>query len=259
MPTGPADLAAARRGGKPLWTSPTDESPAPSHGGQPLWTPPAAAEPDRRRARPARDAGAADTPGPSAPYGYPAARPPRRPRPPHPQPRRRTHPHRWARRRSRPPAGRLPGPAASGPVPAAAPVPAPAAATPVVGPAPPARGAAAPADGWGRPRRVDAVPGTPFGVVQLDVPPVISGLAIGAPGRRHRLDPGLVRGGLLRRDRRRRTAGAPGWPARSRCSPGCRGRRRGRSLGADRAPPDPARRGAPAAGDPRFTGRWRWR
>ncbi|SCF00114.1 hypothetical protein GA0070214_104393 [Micromonospora chaiyaphumensis] len=49
--------------------------------------------------------------------------------------------------------------------------------------------------GWGRPhvsvppppreaprppKRVDAVPGTPFGVVHLDVPPVTSGLAIGS-------------------------------------------------------------------------------
>ncbi|WP_091322244.1 hypothetical protein [Micromonospora chersina] len=30
------------------------------------------------------------------------------------------------------------------------------------------------------PKRVDAVPGTPFGVVHLDVPPVTSGLAIGS-------------------------------------------------------------------------------
>ncbi|MEV4658188.1 hypothetical protein [Micromonospora sp. NPDC049301] len=30
------------------------------------------------------------------------------------------------------------------------------------------------------PKRVEAVPGTPFGVVYLDVPPVTSGLAIGA-------------------------------------------------------------------------------
>lgn len=31
-----------------------------------------------------------------------------------------------------------------------------------------------------RPRRLDPVPGTPFGVLQLDVPPVPSGLAVGA-------------------------------------------------------------------------------
>ncbi|MFI7219111.1 hypothetical protein [Micromonospora maritima] len=30
------------------------------------------------------------------------------------------------------------------------------------------------------PKRVEAVPGTPFGVVHLDVPPVTSGLAIGS-------------------------------------------------------------------------------
>ncbi|WNM42600.1 hypothetical protein RMN56_15220 [Micromonospora halotolerans] len=30
------------------------------------------------------------------------------------------------------------------------------------------------------PKRLDAVPGTPFGVVHLDVPPVTSGLAIGS-------------------------------------------------------------------------------
>ncbi|MFC8848960.1 MULTISPECIES: hypothetical protein [unclassified Micromonospora] len=39
---------------------------------------------------------------------------------------------------------------------------------------PPPRGAARP------PKRVDPVPGTPFGVVHLDVPPVTSGLAIGS-------------------------------------------------------------------------------
>ncbi|EEP71766.1 hypothetical protein MCAG_02093 [Micromonospora sp. ATCC 39149] len=48
-----------------------------------------------------------------------------------------------------------------------------------------------PGAGWGRvpappresarpPKRVDPVPGTPFGVVHLDVPPVTSGLAIGS-------------------------------------------------------------------------------
>lgn len=39
---------------------------------------------------------------------------------------------------------------------------------------PPPRDAARP------PRRVEAVPGTPFGVVYLDVPPVMSGLAVGS-------------------------------------------------------------------------------
>jgi hypothetical protein len=37
-----------------------------------------------------------------------------------------------------------------------------------------------PREAWHRPQRVDAVPGTPFGVLHLDVPPVTSGLAIGA-------------------------------------------------------------------------------
>jgi hypothetical protein len=37
-----------------------------------------------------------------------------------------------------------------------------------------------PREGWHRPRRVDPVPGTPFGVLQLDVPPVTSGLSVGA-------------------------------------------------------------------------------
>lgn len=37
-----------------------------------------------------------------------------------------------------------------------------------------------PREAWHRPRRLDPVPGTPFGVLQLDVPPVTSGLAIGA-------------------------------------------------------------------------------
>jgi hypothetical protein len=36
-----------------------------------------------------------------------------------------------------------------------------------------------PREAWHRPRRLDAVPGTPFGVLQLDVPPLTSGLAIG--------------------------------------------------------------------------------
>lgn len=37
-----------------------------------------------------------------------------------------------------------------------------------------------PAEAPRPPKRVDAVPGTPFGVVHLDVPPVTSGLAIGS-------------------------------------------------------------------------------
>lgn len=37
-----------------------------------------------------------------------------------------------------------------------------------------------PRDALGQPRRVDAVPGTPFGVVHLDVPAVTSGLAVGS-------------------------------------------------------------------------------
>lgn len=42
------------------------------------------------------------------------------------------------------------------------------------GPAPPPRETVRP------PKRVDPVPGTPFGVVHLDVPPVTSGLAVGS-------------------------------------------------------------------------------
>ena len=37
-----------------------------------------------------------------------------------------------------------------------------------------------PREAWRAPRRIETVPGTPFGVVHLDVPPVNSGLAIGA-------------------------------------------------------------------------------
>ncbi|SCE73025.1 hypothetical protein GA0070558_104130 [Micromonospora haikouensis] len=37
-----------------------------------------------------------------------------------------------------------------------------------------------PKDAARPPKRVDPVPGTPFGVVHLDVPPVTSGLAIGS-------------------------------------------------------------------------------
>ncbi|MFI6758692.1 hypothetical protein ACIBF5_06025 [Micromonospora sp. NPDC050417] len=37
-----------------------------------------------------------------------------------------------------------------------------------------------PRDTWRPPRRVDAVPGTPFGLAYLEVPPIISGLAVGA-------------------------------------------------------------------------------
>lgn len=37
-----------------------------------------------------------------------------------------------------------------------------------------------PPESWRRPRRVEAIPGTPFGVVHLDVPPVMSGLAVGS-------------------------------------------------------------------------------
>ncbi|HEX2772877.1 MAG TPA: phage holin family protein, partial [Micromonosporaceae bacterium] len=72
-------------------------------------------------------------------------------------------------------------------------------AAPAYGPAAPGYGTVAPAAGsggwpyggrpavppppreaWHRPRRLDPVPGTPFGVLQLDVPPVTSGLAVGA-------------------------------------------------------------------------------
>ncbi|MEV0393521.1 hypothetical protein [Polymorphospora rubra] len=39
---------------------------------------------------------------------------------------------------------------------------------------------APPRESWSRPSRVDPVPGTGFAVVHLDVPPVLSGLAVGA-------------------------------------------------------------------------------
>ncbi|MFB9237483.1 hypothetical protein ACFFWC_18295 [Plantactinospora siamensis] len=50
---------------------------------------------------------------------------------------------------------------------------------PAGGPLPP-RVPPPPAEAVRPPRRVDPVPGTPFGVVQLDVPPVTSGPAIGS-------------------------------------------------------------------------------
>jgi hypothetical protein len=37
-----------------------------------------------------------------------------------------------------------------------------------------------PREAWARPRKVEAVPGTSFALVHLDVPPVTSGLAVGA-------------------------------------------------------------------------------
>ncbi|GAB2923989.1 hypothetical protein GCM10027280_08860 [Micromonospora polyrhachis] len=37
-----------------------------------------------------------------------------------------------------------------------------------------------PREAWHAPRRVETVPGTPFGTVHLEVPPMVSGLAIGA-------------------------------------------------------------------------------
>ncbi|GHJ51090.1 hypothetical protein Nm8I071_03970 [Nonomuraea sp. TT08I-71] len=48
------------------------------------------------------------------------------------------------------------------------------------GSAPPASLPPPPREAPRPPKRVDAVPGTPFGVVHLDVPPVTSGLAIGS-------------------------------------------------------------------------------
>jgi hypothetical protein len=39
---------------------------------------------------------------------------------------------------------------------------------------------APPRDAQSRPRRVESVPGTPYGLVYLDVPPVTSGLAVGS-------------------------------------------------------------------------------
>ncbi|SCL68298.1 hypothetical protein GA0070603_4717 [Micromonospora chersina] len=48
------------------------------------------------------------------------------------------------------------------------------------GSAPPAAVPPPPREAPRPPKRVDAVPGTPFGVVHLDVPPVTSGLAIGS-------------------------------------------------------------------------------
>ncbi|WP_329107124.1 hypothetical protein OG792_03000 [Micromonospora sp. NBC_01699] len=37
-----------------------------------------------------------------------------------------------------------------------------------------------PRETWRPPRRVDPVPGTPFGLAYLDVPPITSGLAVGS-------------------------------------------------------------------------------
>ena len=69
--------------------------------------------------------------------------------------------------------------------------------------------------------------------------------------RRHRLDPGLAAGALLRLAGARGRAGAAGWPARSRCSACCR-RRRGRRWAWSRC----GRSGAPGrTGRVRFTGR----
>lgn len=76
------------------------------------------------------------------------------------------------------PSGWPGGPAASAPGP-----PFPAAGGPGTRTAP--SGPAAPPpppprEAWQRPTRVEAVPGTPFGMVFLDVPPVTSGLAVGS-------------------------------------------------------------------------------
>lgn len=46
-------------------------------------------------------------------------------------------------------------------------------------PRPPTPPRPVPREAWGSPRRVEPVPGTPFGVVHLAVPPITSGLAIG--------------------------------------------------------------------------------
>lgn len=37
-----------------------------------------------------------------------------------------------------------------------------------------------PREAWQRPRRVETIPGTPFGMVHLEVPPITSGLAVGS-------------------------------------------------------------------------------
>lgn len=51
---------------------------------------------------------------------------------------------------------------------------------PVAAPAAPWTVAPTPAEGQWRPGRVDAVPGTDFGVVQLQIAPLTSGMAVGA-------------------------------------------------------------------------------
>lgn len=66
----------------------------------------------------------------------------------------------------------VPAPAAPAAVPAN---PAPFPGGPLPGPVPPP-----PREAWRPPRRVEMVPGTPFAVVHLDVPPVISGQAVGS-------------------------------------------------------------------------------
>ena len=170
--------------GKPLWTSPTDESPAPGHGGQPLWTPPAAPDQPAAAGPPATPE-PPTTPSPPAPYGYPAPptpTPPQAPQPQAPQPAAAVRTRAgWPGAGRGPPAGGLPGPADPAPYPQPPRYPQPQQQPPPSwAPHRPPAAPPPPSDGWGRPRRVDAIPGTPFGVVQLDVPPVISGLAIAA-------------------------------------------------------------------------------
>ena len=119
----------------------------------------------------------------------------------------------------------------------------------------PGRSVAPPTDDQRRPpKRVEAVPGTPFGVVHLDVAPVTSGLGHRGAGGGDRLGPGLAAGDLLRSglQERRRGLGLRSvrrcwvcWPAVRRSSSGCSAG--GRSAGR----PRPRRSSSPAAG-------WRW-
>jgi hypothetical protein len=69
-----------------------------------------------------------------------------------------------------------PNAAPAAPVPQPQPSPPPPQPAPWMQPLPPPP----PRDAWRAPRRVEAVPGTSFAVVHLDVPPVMSGLAVGA-------------------------------------------------------------------------------
>ncbi len=134
--------------------------PAPPPGGDPTRS---AAAPDP----------AGPTPGtrPASPWAMPGARPDEGPSAP-------PEPGGWATPGAYP--GNAPAPGGGWATPGSPPVgggwaPMSPAAGPRPGPVPPP-----PREPARPPKRVDPVPGTPFGVVHLDVPPVTSGLAVGS-------------------------------------------------------------------------------